>query len=188
MSAAATRTDYHALLARQDWETLRQKLKLFAWQATGSRSMTRAEDLAHDAIARVWSDAGVRWNPESENSLLRFLTGIVRGDLSNERRLKRTSSEVATGPDALAEARDARPEPDAVLAELETKHVAFARLRERLAGDAIGGALVALFEDGIADAGEQASASGIALEDVRRARRRVFDHAAAVGREMEEVA
>jgi DNA-directed RNA polymerase specialized sigma24 family protein len=202
LSAAANATDYRALLARQEWGPLRKKLKLWAWKATGSRSMDRAEDLVQDAVARLWQDAGVRWDPQIEPNLFRFMTGLIRGDLSNERRLKATSSEVlapnkASDRDDDKDRRedDERQKPieaygdggqgsaEALLVQRERLHRGFAALRERTADDEQGATVAALFESGVSDAAEQAAASGYSIDDIRRARRRVFDHAAAIGRE-----
>jgi hypothetical protein len=185
MSAVASLTDYRALLARQDWALLRKQLKLFAWKATGSRSMERAEDLAHDAIERLWTDVGVRWDPATEQSLLRFLTGLVRGELSNQRRKKATTHEKATDDETLAELHDdgGSGAPDALLSERETLHHGWTALRQRTQDDAIASSVVDLFARHVTDAAEQAAASGHSIDDIRRARRRVFDHAAAIARE-----
>lgn len=183
--AAATATDYRALLARQDWSDLRKKLKLFAYKATGSRSMDRAEDLAQDAIARVWEDAGVRWRPEVEPSLFRFLTGLVRGDLSNERRRKRTSSEVLAGAEVIEAAGDGgRGAAERLLILDETSRRVLTALRERTAKDPIATEVTELFERGVDVPRDQAEASDHSIEEIRRARRRVFDHAKAVRREL----
>ena len=189
MSAARTATDYRTLLATQDWGVLRQKLKLFAWSATGRRSMERAEDLAQDAIARVWEDAGVRWDPAVEPSLFRFLTGILRGDLSNQRRLKRTSRETLPGKDVLeaqADANATAEAPEELLIRRETTQRVFDAILARGPDDEIGSAIVALFARGIDRAAEQAEASGCSIDEIQRARRRVFDRAAAVKRELGE--
>ncbi len=189
MSAAPTATDYRTLLAAQDWPLLRQKLKLFAWNATGGRSMERAEDLAQDAIARVWTDAGVRWDRAIEPSLLRFLTGILRGDLSNQRRLKRTTRERLLGDETLEAESDARTTadgPEDRLIRRETVERVFEAIHARAPEDDVGADVIALFARGTDGATEQAEASGHSIDEIRRARRRVFDRAAAVKRELGE--
>ncbi|MGO8994535.1 MAG: hypothetical protein ACLQVI_14550, partial [Polyangiaceae bacterium] len=185
MTAAPNALDYRALLARQDWVTLRKNLKLYAWKATGSRSMDRAEDIAHDAIARLWEDAGVRWDPQAEPNLFRFLTGLVRGDLSNERRLKATTDVDLPGPQAVEALRDkSEPGAETLLIRAESVHRIFSPLRERTASDAVASAVVDLFARGIDGAADQVEASGHSIDDIRRARRRVFDHVAAIKREL----
>ena len=189
MSAAASATDYRALLARQNWKEIRKNLKLFAYKATGSRSMDRAEDFAQDAIARLWTDAGVRWDPATEPNLFRFLTGLVRGELSNERRLKETTSVTRPGRETIEAHADPRNEtPERLLLHAETSDRVLRALRERAAKDAIGLDVVDMYERRIDDAADQAKASGHSIEDIRRARRRVSDHAAAIYRELGEEA
>ena len=188
MSAARDTADYRALLAEQDWRQLRKNLKLFAWKATGCRSMERAEDHAHDTIARVWTDETVRWDPRVEPSCFRFLTGVLRGDLSNERRLRR-GKERLPGEETLHRRSDGGAgAPDVLLVAKETTARVFSALLEACADDPIGRDVAEMFQQEIDLPAEQVTASGHSIAEIRRARRRVFDRADAIRREEDEVA
>jgi hypothetical protein len=187
MASAPSAPRYHDLLASQDWAELRKKLKAYAWKATGCRSMDRAEDLAHDVVARLWTDAGVRWDPMIEPNLFRFLTGLLRGELSNERRLKRTSNEILAGDETIEAVGGVETPETLLMLRQETTRV-FGALRERTAVDPVGATVAELFANGIDGASEQAEASGTPIDDIRLARKRVFRHAEAIKRDMGEVA
>jgi hypothetical protein len=183
---AATGAPARDRLRAQDWNTLRVKLKTWAWHATGKRSWEHAEDLAGDAIALAFNPAGVQWNPEKE-PVFRYLTGLVRGLLSNERRKMANTHERLTAKGSMAAfADDEARSPEAVA----MRRVRVERLFERLAASAAKDpkrlALAKCFAEGLETAEEQAEATGMTVAEVVLARRRLYAAAEAIERERAE--
>jgi hypothetical protein len=174
------------LLATQDWATLRVKLKAYAWKATAKRSWEHAEDLAQDAIALAFKPSTPEWDPAVEPSFFRYLTGLLRGLLSNERRLKRTTHEIATGEKTLHAVVDRASSPEEIVIRRQRVQQLLEALHARAEEDPLRGDVAYCFARGVDGAEEQAEEMGQLVEDVRRARRRLYDLAEAIERRSRE--
>jgi DNA-directed RNA polymerase specialized sigma24 family protein len=174
------------LLADQDWATLSVKLKGYAWKATARRSWEHAEDLAQETIALAYKASTPPWDPEVEPSFFRYLTGLLRGLLSNERRLKRTTHEIATGEKTIQAFADPASAPDENVIRRQRIQQLVEALHARAEADPLRGDVAHCFARGIDGAEEQAEETRKPIEDVLRARRRLYDLAEALERRSRE--
>ena len=180
--------DVDARLHAEDWSRLGAQLTVVCWKILRRRSWSDARDLAHEAIARVF-ERKHGWDPDRV-SLLRHLARVAWGIAGNERRDRRHRVEIRVSDE---EREAVWAESDLVDVRVERRQMTdtfCALLTARLARDATALRLLELKREGIETPAEQARVSGFPLEEIRRARRRLFDHAEKVARvlEMKEVA
>ena len=178
--STVARVDVERALAEQDWQRITAQLTAFAFKRIHRRSWEIARDLAQDAIAQAFAGG---WEPARE-PLRRFLCkAVVRLALGDWRR-KRTSIELALGDDVLLELPDEGESLEARTLKrgwIEALHV---RLEERMSSDVTATKVLALMIAGVERPHDQAEASGVSLEDIRRARRRLFDAAERVATDL----
>jgi DNA-directed RNA polymerase specialized sigma24 family protein len=181
-------------LRSQDWARIRKQLTNFAWRFTGRRSWENAEDLAQHAIADAYARRD-GWDPAKE-PLIGNLIRRVRGLVSNEWRRKRNAFEVAMG--ITFQARDGEGDdedsnldfasgedaPDEVLDRRRLAKSYREGISQRILGDDVAMAVVALWLDGVTTPAEQAARSGFSEAQIAAARRRVFYHAGQVSKEL----
>jgi hypothetical protein len=169
-----------------DWTKLQAKLTAFAHRRTRRRSWELAQDLAQTAIADVITRPET-WDPAKE-PLLKHLAKRVIGLASNEWSRKKTALEVLFAPTEDEDAPDTEQEEDAIEDVLDRRRVAArfrARLDEQVAGDEDAAVVVAQMAEGRDTPASIAKASGVPIERVRDARRRVFYQARVIAEEMD---
>jgi hypothetical protein len=176
------------LFEAADWEVLMRPLTALAFRRLGRRAPREdAEDLVGDAIA-----AGIKnleqWDP-ADQTLLRFLGSMLNGLAGNRRRSRALQNERLGHEDDVA-ADSSRAPADALRGEqaYEARDLArqtMSRLEARLAGDALGLAVLRLFADGVTQPREQADALERPMLEILAARRRYERHASRVAAELE---
>jgi hypothetical protein len=179
-----------ALLRDEEWALTSAKLTNYAHKRMGRRSMERAQEIAQEAITRLYDGEYAAWDPEKEPSLFLFLTSIVNslayGDRiksanNKEARVKSKKQERAV---ARIAAPEASPEEEVVARDLQKRM--WTEIRANVAGDARVNDLADLVEDGIDAPAEQAAKLGVSIEEVRTARRRFFTQVEKVARAFTE--
>jgi len=188
--AAPPRDVVDAALRAVDWPKVQKQVLAFA--CTLTRSKAQAEDLVQDAIRRAFDPEETAWNPLVLPDVTPFLMGLVRRNAYNERSSARYHHEVTVRGEAeeIRVTREAErvatrvPNPEASLADHELCARRLAAMRARAAADPLVLTLIDAMEADIETPAEQVASLGIPLEDVRRARRRMFDHADAVARDL----
>ncbi|MFI5300489.1 MAG: hypothetical protein ACHREM_20575 [Polyangiales bacterium] len=169
-------------LRAQDWGRITAQLTFFAFKRTQRRSWQLAEDLAHDAIAQAF-DHNQGWDP-ARGTLMKYLAQLVVGYALNDRRRKRNVLEDYVDDEALAAFADGAASVEAQVARRQTVDLVVDRLSSRLADDPIGARVLGLMTEGIETPADQVAATSLSIEEIRRARRRLFDHAERVATEM----
>ena len=186
----APRPVVDAALKKVNWSAVYPRVLAFALSRTKSKA--RAEDLTQDAIRRVYDHEEAPWNPLVAPDVVPILFGLVRRALSDERGSGRVHHEITV----LSKAHDVRvtravsqvassaPSPEAALATRDLLSRRLARARERAAADSVVLSLLDSIEIGVDTAAQQVTTLGLPIEEIRRARRRLFDLVAAVAREL----
>ncbi|HEY3819854.1 MAG TPA: hypothetical protein VGL81_21965 [Polyangiaceae bacterium] len=150
------------------WQRAFAALVVIAKRWTGNA--VDAEDLAQQALTEAWTET-----PDETDvaALVRRAAWTMKGLLSNERRgRKRRGTERWLGA-AAETSRGLRRTPEQLAATRERREKLFVRLRQELANDADGQALL---DETLRDhmtAAEQAEALGWEIGRVRNARKRV---------------
>jgi DNA-directed RNA polymerase specialized sigma24 family protein len=187
-AAAPPRAVVDAALRKVAWASVYPRVLAFAIARTKSKA--RAEDLTQDAIRAVYDHELRAWNPVAAPDILPVLLGIVRRNLSNERASGRVHHEITVMSKshdvrvtrAVSQIASSIPTPESALATHDLLARRIAALRARAAADPLVLSLLSLTEDGVDTAADQAASLSAPIEDIRRARRRLFDHVAAVAR------
>ena len=170
----------------QDWGKLRAKLTAFAHRRTQKRSWELAQDLAQTAVADVLTRPET-WDPATE-PLLKHLAKRVISLASNEWNRKKTALEVVFLPEEGEEAPDMAVDEEAIEDVLDRRRLAArfrAGLDESVAGDEDATVVVAQMAEGRDTPLTIAKGSGLPIQRVRDARRRIFRHAKAVATQMD---
>jgi DNA-directed RNA polymerase specialized sigma24 family protein len=173
-----------ARLRAQNWAKIQAGVAAFAYRRTGKRSWAHAEDLAQAAITQLWTRPEA-WDPDKE-PLLKHLCKRVIGIASNEWSRQRSSFEVLMDKTRLSDlqvADDAEPVEDV----LDRRRVAAkfrASLEQRLAGDETALVVIEAMAGGFDSPAAVARSTGLKLEAIVEARRRIFYHADAVSKEL----
>ncbi len=187
---APPRAVVDAALRAVNWPKVQKQVLAFA--CTRTKSKAQAEDLVQEAIRRAFDPEETAWNPLALPDVTTFLMSLVRRNASNERSSARYHHEVTVRSDAeeIRVTQEAErvatmaPTPEASLADHELCARRLAAMRARAAADPLVLTLIDAMEADIETPAEQVESLGIPLEDVRRGRRRMFDHADAVAREL----
>jgi DNA-directed RNA polymerase specialized sigma24 family protein len=183
--AAARAARITAAVEKLDWANVSRRLERYAFTCTKKRSKELAADVAQTAITQVLDPFYMEWDPDKVPDLFDHLKNVVRGIVSNRRRTRRTTGEIATDDEELDEmATSPEPDPETALADRDAAANVMDRMTRALAGDALALKLVALLADGIESPTEQAEAAGASYDDVRNARKRMFRASAEIAREL----
>jgi hypothetical protein len=182
----APRPVVDAALRKVNWSVVYPRV--FAFALSRTKSKARAEDLTQDAIRRVYDHEQAPWNPVTAPDVVPILFGLVRRALSDERGSGRVHHEITVMSKshdvrvtrAVSQIASAIPTPESALATHDLLARRMAALRARAAADPLVLSLLSLTEDGVDTAADQAASLSAPIEDIRRARRRLFDHVAAV--------
>jgi DNA-directed RNA polymerase specialized sigma24 family protein len=166
--------------------------RLLAYAFAITKSKEQAEDLVQDAIRRAFDPEETAWNPVTFPDVTFFLMSLVRRNASNDRAGARHHHEITVQSDAheirvtraAARVPSAAPTPEAAAATHDLFTRRLAALRARAAADPLVLSLVDAMESDIETPAEQVESLSVPLEDIRRARRRLFDHAAIVARDL----
>jgi DNA-directed RNA polymerase specialized sigma24 family protein len=173
-----------ARLDAEDWDATYARLRAFA--SSRCRSNALGEDLAQEALARIYAP-DCTWDPAKEPNLLRSLMSTVNSLLANQRTSaaaqRNVSMQSPKASRAVERARDAAAPADEALAREQLHSRRLALLRARLADDADALRTLDLALEGVDAPQEIASAMGRPLKAVAAARLRVQRHATAVARE-----
>jgi DNA-directed RNA polymerase specialized sigma24 family protein len=164
--------------------------KLVGYANRKTRDMTRATDAAQEAVARMLEGRGsYRWDP-TRKSLLNHLADVVDTVVANERRRAATRREKpidrASDDDGKPHSDrhpDSRPNAEQQAASIEERQTELrlaAEVMTRVEKDPVIPGMLALEEEGIHDAAEQARRLGCTVKDIYRARERLAYHRDAV--------
>jgi DNA-directed RNA polymerase specialized sigma24 family protein len=160
--------------------------KLVSFARRNISNPADAEDVVGLAFRRAWEReaAGQAWSPEADGPFEKYMYGFVRGALSNHRRRRRNAPVVPLEDPELA--KSDLPHPEQALEEREQvtdRQNFLAQVRAVVAQTKHGPLAVAVMDaidKGMTDYSEIAKKLGCELEDVRKARRAIGDHAKAL--------
>jgi DNA-directed RNA polymerase specialized sigma24 family protein len=173
-----------ARLDAEDWNASYARLRAFA--AHRCRSDALGEDLAQEAMARIYAP-DCAWDPAKEPNVVRYLMSVVNSLRANHRtsaaEQRNVSTEKATK--ATARVRDDAALADDVLSREQIHTRRLALLRARLADDAPATRVLELALDGVDAPAEIARMTEWTPKAVAAARLRVQRHAAAVAEEVQ---
>jgi DNA-directed RNA polymerase specialized sigma24 family protein len=145
-------------------------------------SLEDAEQLAQEAICRIFAVDYARYEPDTHGDVLRFLGSILNGLVANQRRHEAYGTSWLVASDVLVESHSS-PEEHAMLAE--HGRLALAKLRRRAKRDVLVMRLVeAILFDGIHGPAEQAKHLGVRVEAIYEAWRRLREHLEAISNSM----
>jgi hypothetical protein len=171
-----------------DWADIFGRLVLFAFRRRQLRgvpgSLADAEDLAAEAIRRLFDSNYAPWDPAREPDLLRHLGSTVNGLLSNEMRATRVKLEHSLSVPSVLESAEqtaaANAHPDAA----DDYRHAMSLLEARIANDEIASRLLSLEEGGVTKPALQAAQLKLEVAAIYAARRRLARHCQAVRLEL----
>jgi hypothetical protein len=171
-----TRAEVDAKLEKQPWGTIRAELVLYGLKRR--RSPPEAQDLAQEAMLRVWDPHWRPWNFRKQPSLWKHMVGIVNRLITN--RWKAAETKAYGGPiDKHAKKMgDPQANPEQVLlareeeAQWAGRLVAVRALLEQKE-DKLGLQVLDLFEGGVAEAADQAARLYRPVKEIYKARERL---------------
>lgn len=173
---------------RLDWADVFRRLVLFAFRRRQLRgvpgSLADAEDLAAEAIRRLFDWNYAQWDPASEPDLLRHLGSTVNGLLSNEMRAARVKLERSLSEPSVLESAEQTAAAAALPDGADDYRQAMSLLEARVANDQIASQLLSLEEEGVTKAALQAAQLKLDVAAIYAARRRLARHCQAVRREL----
>jgi DNA-directed RNA polymerase specialized sigma24 family protein len=174
-------------LEEVDWKRALKRLTAFAFKRlrnSGQRaSVQDAQDIACEAIRRVFDPKYKDWDPAAEPNVVQHLASVVNGLVSNRRRTKRELLLVdAPGATGVAEPVDESAAADDKVLASEILDRATARIEsDRVATD------VLLLElEGVSKPSDQAHRLKLSVSAVNNARRRLENHFAVVRSELQQ--
>jgi hypothetical protein len=171
-----------------DWADIFGRLVLFAFRRRQLRgvpgSLADAEDLAAEAIRRLFDSNYAPWDPAREPDLLRHLGSTVNGLLSNEMRAARVKLELSLSVPSVLESAEQTAAADAHPDAVDDYHHAMSLLEARIANDEIASQLLSLEEEGVTKPALQAVQLKLEVAAIYAARRRLARHCQAVRREL----
>jgi hypothetical protein len=167
-----------------DWGRSTLVLTRIAYKLTFRGSWETAEDLAKDAITAFFARAHARWEPEVP--LDDFLVSLLNNEVSNWKKKKSTTSEVAMPKRLHPPATGERESPESLASDAERAAIVCARLEKRATSDGPVTGLVAKFRSWVDSPKDQAAQLGMDMQQVRNARKRLFRHHEEIERELQE--
>jgi hypothetical protein len=171
-----------------DWADTFSRLVLFAFRRRQLRglpgSLADAEDLAAEAIRRLFDSNYKPWDPAREPDLLRHLGSTVNGLLSNDMRTARVKLERSLSVPSVLESAELAATVDTLPEAAESYRDAMSLLEARVANDEIASRLLWLEEEGITKAALQADKLKMDVAAIYSARRRLARHCQAVRQEL----
>jgi hypothetical protein len=171
-----------------DWADTFSRLVLFAFRRRQLRglhgSLADAEDLAAEAIRRLFDSNYKRWDRVREPDLLRHLGSTVNGLLSNDMRAARVKWERSLSVPWVLESAEQTAMVDVHPDAAGSYRHAMSLLEARVANDDIASRLLWLEEEGVTKAALQAARLKMDVAAIYSARRRLARHCQAVRREL----
>jgi DNA-directed RNA polymerase specialized sigma24 family protein len=169
--------------------------KVLGYALNKTRNITRAQDAAQEAVARVLQGRGwYAWKPDAK-SLLDHLCDVVDTVVANESRragkrrerpIRSKDDEGNPGDDAVPDlAQDASQQIESLEEEQHELDLA-ARVMLRVEKDPVIPGMLRLEQDETSDAREQARLLGCSVPEIYRARERLAYHRDVVLREEEQ--
>jgi DNA-directed RNA polymerase specialized sigma24 family protein len=185
-----SRAEITAALRTLDWAPILAKLHAYGMARTKSKA--QAQDLAQEAVRRLFDVDDITWNPSLEPDPTRFLISIMTRQISNEKTSGRRHHELSAqnkkqeSAILLASERvaDGAPSPERAAVARDLAARAMSALEKRIAADASALRVLGLATDGIDTPAEQAEAMGVSKAEILRVRERLYHHAALVAREL----
>jgi hypothetical protein len=165
-------------LARQDWAAVTKRLVVFAHRRLGGRSIETAQEIAQEAIARVWDPNYADWDPVTEPSIMRHLGSVVNGLIRNLNVSHRERAERAHDPEEVERAAGRSKDGadgDGMDRRIDAARV-IDRFLDRTAGDDLVTRLLMVMADGEDKPAQQATKLGVPVTEVYNARRRLNGH------------
>lgn len=165
----------HPAVPGNDWPAIRKRLVAFARR----KGLTRedAEQVAQEAIGRVFDPAYAPYDADLHGDLLRFLGSVVNGMISN---LRKRRSYTPLSMQAVSAVVETAPSPeDHAIAREQAREVVDV-LVERTADDPIAHRILTLIEEGVITPIEQAARLGVPIAEIYKAKRRLKTHCAAI--------
>ena len=171
------------LLDDAEWDRIYPRLVAFATSRV--QSLALGKDLAHEAVARVYSHDST-WDPAKHPDLERYLMSLVNSKLANDRSSAAAQRNVSIDQvRASAErVKDSEAPADEQLANAQIFARRMEMLRERLAGDEDALRALDLKMNGIETPAAIASAARWLLKRAAAACLRVQRNAASVARDI----
>jgi hypothetical protein len=171
-----------------DWADTFSRLVLFAFRRRQLRglsgSLADAEDLAAEAIRRLFDSNYKPWDPVREPDLLRHLGSTVNGLLSNDMRAARVKCERSLSVPSVLESAEQTTTVDTHPDAADSYRHALSLLEARVANDEIASQLLWLEEEGVTKAALQAAQLKMDVAAIYSARRRLARHCQAVRQEL----
>lgn len=175
-----------------DWSSVAKRLTGFAKRRLGSRGTWEdAEDLATEAITRVFAPNYKAWDPAVEPDLLRHLGSVVNGFISNMSRTAREEpDEDPAGAERAAPRHDAHPAAGG--ASWVDGKILATEVLERIAAavepDKLVSKLFWLEVEGVGKPIDQATRLALPIRDIYNARRRLDAKLAATKEDLQKEA
>ncbi len=171
-----------------NWADIFRRLVLFAFrrrQLRGSSgSLADAEDLAAEAIRRLFDLQYTPWDPTRAPDLLRHLGSTINGLLSNELRAARVNREQSMSVPSVLQAAEESAAADPQFDGTPDYRRAMSLLESRVANDEVIPQLLLLEEEGVTKPAVQAAQLHLEVGVIYKARRRLAQHREAVRREL----
>lgn len=175
--ARPPRDDVDALLRAQDWEKLSERLVRYAYVCINKFSWEDAREIAQEACLQAVDPDHEAWDTEKDPDVFHFLAHLVRGIVSNRRRVNMGRiAALAANPGKVAYLRPTlAPAPDEAAIERDYRRVAIRKLREKnaQARDERADRILELHSEGIDTAPEQARVLGCSVHEAEMAWQRV---------------
>lgn len=170
-----------------DWASICKRLTVYTYhrlERYGLAYTELAEDIAFEAMRRMFDDAYADIDGHDTKTILFHLGSVVNGIVNNHRRKQATSQEVLHKRDTCSTSstyiQDPLPNPEVTASKRQyAQHVLHA-LRARIAHDPVCSALITHTLDGIEKPRDQAMLMGITIHEVYNANRRLKQHYAAL--------
>ena len=164
-------------LAGQDWEQIGKRLTLFAHRrlwSIGVDDVALAQDLAQEAISRLFDPNYAGWDQARQPVLLEFLGSVVNGLISNlrKKRRRRGAHLPLEGPGRPHLACECAGAETRVSQADELTRI-WALLQQELQGDPLAVQVLELTIEGCERPRHQAAALGVDVERIYQARRRL---------------
>lgn len=173
------------LLNEQDWSEIYKRTTAFALARIRPQSqatLSTAEEIAQEAIGRLFDANYKQWDPARE-PLLDHLRSVVNGIAHNRWKMSKRRSEELCDPEELARLSDESKNRAVEGMKVETTLYAekvVSTLGRRLDGDTLAENVFLLTMEGIDRPKDQAAHLQCPVEDIYNAKRRLRDHLEAI--------
>lgn len=175
-----------------DWGAVSKRLTVYAYHRLarfGLATPELAQDMAFEALRRMFDDAYASPHDGSPGSMILALGSLVNGLVNNHRRklsTQRESTHDLSEASMTRRLRDERESPEEQVTRRQYTERVLDALRVRVAEDPLGAAIVEGCLRGVDEPAAQAAELGVSVREIYNANRRLKKHYAAVRAEFEE--